>query len=220
MKNKQLTLLIIISFIVFAGLSVASTFSNGLVFDNALITWLLSISSPIVVDVMNVVSPIGSGETILILMVIIASILIFLKKYYYSILVVVITVGGVALNFVLKILFQRERPGEMSYIEVFGYSVELASYSFPSGHTMRTVLLFTFIIYISYLFIHNTALRVLAYIVCTVIIAGVALSRIITGAHFPSDIFAAISISIVWFGLVVMYLPKLLAKNRYTKKLI
>ncbi|WP_161784648.1 hypothetical protein [Halalkalibacter okhensis] len=41
------------------------------------------------------------------------------------------------MNFGLKLLYQRERPGVEREIEVFGNSLDLISYSFPSGHTMR-----------------------------------------------------------------------------------
>jgi len=45
------------------------------------------------------------------------------------------------------------------------------------------------------------------------IIVTVALSRIIVGAHFPSDILAAVTISITWFYFTLMTLATVVKKK-------
>lgn len=120
-----------------------------------------------------------------------------------------LTFGGIILNFLLKILFQRERPGEMSVIEIFGYSLEMSSYSFPSGHTMRIVLFFFFIMYIGCYFIKNTPVKISIIVAMSLLTVSVLLSRIIVGAHFPSDILAAVAVSISWFYFCLLTLEYL-----------
>lgn len=128
----------------------------------------------------------------------------------------VLTGGGILLNFTLKVAFQRERPGELKSIEVFGHTLEIASYSFPSGHTMRTVLLFSFLIFICYKYLSEKFTKAAVISALIALIGLVALSRIITGAHFPSDILAAITISISWFYLCLWGIQhKLPKKLRY-----
>ncbi|MFC0470718.1 phosphatase PAP2 family protein [Halalkalibacter kiskunsagensis] len=183
----------------FFAISILSIQNQLIVMDQSIISFLFEKSSSFLVSVMEGITKIGSGESIIVLTALIGSYLLFKKMWGFATLLVILTFGGFALNFFLKVLFQRERPGEMSVIEVFGYSLELASYSFPSGHTMRSVILFSFLILLCYRFVKSPLKMITISSLFIVMIISVALSRIIVGAHFPSDIFAAITISISWF---------------------
>src|SRR5690625_1757701 len=112
---------------------------------------------------MELVSMLGSSEVILLVTFVIAAIFMMRKNWSFMIFFMIVSVGGVFLNILLKLLFQRERPGEMSNIEVFNYSLEIPSYSFPSGHTMRATILLVFFMYISARFIRNAALLFISY---------------------------------------------------------
>ncbi|OLN22273.1 hypothetical protein BTO30_11030 [Domibacillus antri] len=72
---------------------------------------------------------------------------------------------------------------------------------------MRSVILFTFLINCIYRLLKREALKIPLYTICLLLIFGVALSRIILGAHFLSDTLAAISISLAWFCLCLYCLP-------------
>ncbi|MDT8861402.1 phosphatase PAP2 family protein [Alkalihalobacillus sp. MEB130] len=197
--NKKYLIITICSLLLFIFISILSLKDRLISIDQAIISWFTESSSSFVVTLMEAITKIGSGEFILILSLIIGLCLSVYKKWGYVIFLFVLTSGGIALNFFLKVLFQRERPGEMSVIEVFGYSLEIASYSFPSGHTMRSVILFTFLIFLCYRLIRNSLQVITFSSLFIFMIISVALSRIIVGAHFPSDIFAAITISLSWF---------------------
>ena len=205
------------SLAIFIVISVLSLQNRLTTIDQAIISSLTGDVSPFVASLMEAVTKLGSGEIILIITFIIAAILFFKKLYTQIVFLFTLTFGGIALNFFLKILFQRERPGEMSVIEVFGYSLEIASYSFPSGHTMRSVLLFTFLIYMSYYFIKNNTTKIGAIVIFSLMIIIISLSRIIVGAHFPSDIIAAVTISITWFYLCLILIQRLPIDNFINK---
>src|SRR5699024_11086758 len=86
----------------------------------------------------------------------------------------VVAVGGVALNLALKMLIQRARPGdETKFIEVFDFSFELQSYSFPSGHTMRATILFLFLIYLSIFALRRVSVKVVSTIIYLALIFAV-----------------------------------------------
>lgn len=132
-----------------------------------------------------------------------AAALVVARQLHTGALLLFATFGGIALNYLLKLAFQRERPGEMSYIEIFGYSLELASYSFPSGHTMRSVIFFAFLMYVCRLYVANPTLRVFGYAAGSAMIVAIGLGRVVTGAHFPTDVAAAASIAIAWFCISI-----------------
>ena len=200
LKNKQFYL-ITFSFICFLLISVLSSLNKLSYLDYSVIAWFNNQSSASVQTFMKYFTTIGSGEVILITTLALTFYLLYKKLWAHILFLFTLTFGGIGLNLFLKILFQRERPGEMSVIEVFGFSLEIASYSFPSGHTMRSVLLFSFLVYLVYHFIKRRSLKITLIFSLTLLIATIALSRIIVGAHFPSDILAAITISITWFFL-------------------
>lgn len=120
-----------------------------------------------------------------------------------------VSVGGVILNFVTKMLVQRERPGdEVSNIEVFNFTFDIQSYSFPSGHTMRATIFFLFLTYVAVRYLQHIALKSIAAIGFLVLIVLVALSRIFLDAHFATDIIGAIVMSVAWFSLCAFVFVK------------
>ncbi|GAA4075552.1 phosphatase PAP2 family protein [Amphibacillus indicireducens] len=209
MKNRAIICLITISLFIFLSVAFWLTPSNGYLYDYQVIAWIEGISTKVLKQIMLIISLIGSSEIILLATVVIS--VIFLIKRYWQLLhfFMIISIGGVALNFLLKILFQKERPGGIvSSIEVFSFSFDIPSYSFPSGHMMRVTLLFLFLIYLSYSFIDNIFLKWTVYLSSFLLMIGVALSRIFLDAHFMSDIIGAISISTTWFCLILLILKK------------
>src|SRR5690625_5336732 len=119
---------------------------------------------------MELVSMLGSSEMILFVTFGIAAIFAIRKNWSFMIFFLIVSVGGVFLNLLLKLLFQRERPGEMSNIEVFNYSLEIPSYSFLSGHMMRATIVLVFLMYIRARFFGNAALRFISSMICLVVI--------------------------------------------------
>ncbi|QGT98611.1 hypothetical protein SYNTR_0018 [Candidatus Syntrophocurvum alkaliphilum] len=199
MKTKHMVLTSLFFLITFICITFLSFYKEGFIFDEAIILWANTVNSPLLVQILETITKIGSSEIIVLLTLLIILVLIYKKDWFNSLFFLTLSFGGVFLNFLLKILFQRERPGDSSYIEVFNYSLEIVSYSFPSGHTMRSVILFIFVIYLSNLLFKTKPLRYLSYSVSLLVIFGVSLSRIVLDVHYFSDVIAAVSISIAWF---------------------
>src|SRR5699024_11275784 len=80
----------------------------------------------------------------------------------------------VFLNLALKLLIHRERPGdEAKYIDVFNYQLEMQSYSFPSGHTMRATIFFLFLIYLVYYFGKRTLTKWILFVLFSLLTIAV-----------------------------------------------
>jgi len=185
--------------------------TSGFLIDETVAYWADQNTTAFMETIMKFVSFIGSSEIILIVTVIIGFIFLVKRNWRNFFFFFTLSVGGVTLNFLLKMVIQRARPGdEVSYIEAFNFQLEIQSYSFPSGHTMRAAILFLFLMYISYQFIRNTALKYISYLIYIVLLVAVALSRIMLDAHYVTDIAGAILISISWFFvcLYFFYKPK------------
>jgi len=185
--------------------------TQGFVIDESVAYWADQQTNATFIKLMEIASVIGSSELILLTSVIIGLVLLIQRNWHHFIFFFVLSVGGVILNLALKMLVRRARPGdEVSFIEVFGFNLEIQSYSFPSGHTMRTTILFLFLMYIAFYFGKRMAMQVVAYIVYVLLIIAVALSRVMLEAHFMTDILGAIVVSIAWFFFCIyfFYRPK------------
>lgn len=103
--------------------------------------------------------------------------------------------GGMLLNFGVKHLVQRARPHFDRPV------LELASYSFPSGHTAGATLFYGFltVFFLSHPQARPWRAGIAAVAVAMVLL--VALSRIYLGAHYFTDVVAAMVEGLLWLGL-------------------
>lgn len=104
--------------------------------------------------------------------------------------------GGVLLVQALKAVFRRARPSD---IEVLSSA---HGYSFPSGHAMGAMLLFGSLAYVVYFSIeHHRRLRILAVILCILLIVTIGASRIYLGVHYLSDVVAGFAAGLCWLAV-------------------
>jgi undecaprenyl-diphosphatase len=105
--------------------------------------------------------------------------------------------GGMLLNVALKYFFQRARPVFEDPL------VTLATYSFPSGHTTAATCFYGLLA--SYLVIARPAWSVRAGTVtlCLAMVLLVAFSRVYLGAHYLSDVLAAMAESVAWLAVCI-----------------
>lgn len=215
MRNKVLLYIAVVFLVVFGIFSVVSNSGGEVRLDEVLIGWAESISSPFFLSVMHLISLIGSLENLLILTLLIAGVLMFKKDKFNSFFIIFLTISGLIFNLLLKFIFQRARPGdEVSYIEAFGHSFEIVSYSYPSGHTMRMTLFALFLMYLGAIYLKKQSVIVINYILFSLLIVLVGVSRVALGAHYPSDVLASISISIAYFCISLYIGRKMIGTKR------
>lgn len=104
-------------------------------------------------------------------------------------------VGGSVINIILKHLFHRQRPVLENPL------VTLSSFGFPSGHTMGATLLYGFLALLAAHSLKTWRQRMSVSIAAGLMIAAVGLSRIYLGAHYLTDVLAAIAAAAAWLAL-------------------
>lgn len=114
--------------------------------------------------------------------------------------------GGVALNTVIKQIIQRERPGGLERtIDFIGEPLNLLSYSFPSGHSFRAVMISILLIYlIKEVMKWGKLAQITTGAVLIILALLTVVSRVILGVHFPTDVIMATIYSIVWFVILLL----------------
>lgn len=120
------------------------------------------------------------------------------RQARYWLLALLLSVpGGMMLNVLLKYVFQRGRPQFDTPL------VTLLTYSFPSGHTAAATLLYGFLA--SYLVMAHRRRSVLAWALpgCVLMVALVATSRMYLGAHYLSDVLAAMAEGVAWLAICI-----------------
>lgn len=109
---------------------------------------------------------------------------------------VAVSVGGaMAINTLLKNIFQRQRPIERAR------RITLPnSHSFPSGHSLLSAATYPIVVHH---FVQNrsVATQAVAHTLSTLTILSVGFSRVYFGVHFPSDVLGGFAAGFGWLGL-------------------
>lgn len=118
---------------------------------------------------------------------------ILIKNKKYALFIMFSALITVLLNYLLKMIFMRDRPFELMIIDESGYS-------FPSGHAMLSMGFYGFIIFVIRKFNVKYRKALTVFLVFLIILIGV--SRIYLGVHYPSDVLAGYSVS---FMFLIIY---------------
>jgi hypothetical protein len=109
--------------------------------------------------------------------------------------VVISTGGAMAINTILKNIFQRERPIEMAR------RIKLPrSHSFPSGHSLLSAATYPIV---AHHLVQNesSSTQAIVHTMVGLTILSVGFSRVYFGVHFPSDVLGGFAAGFGWLGL-------------------
>lgn len=129
----------------------------------------------------------------------------FRKKqlYRWSLAATVNIALGALLNQILKYVFLRERPGLPHLVEVSGYS-------FPSGHSMNSLIFYGFFIYFILKSMNHWSKYAIAGLL-GLLVPMIGISRVYLGVHYASDVLAGFLIGLGWLILFIR------TSNRYVQ---
>src|SRR5438876_4342180 len=172
-----------------AALAVANPFWSA---DHGIATWFHEHLTPVFVSVLRAFTEFGSGEWIGIIMFAVTFFFAW-KRWWPSLVTLIVAVpGGMLLNEWVKLLVHRHRPFVDSPF------VDWSGYSFASGHTIGATLLYGQLLLFILPALKARHWRLLCTFSAISLILLVGFSRIALGAHFLTDVLAAIIFGIIW----------------------
>ena len=115
-----------------------------------------------------------------------------LRERYWILTLVVTVAGGLFINFLLKMAYERLRPRFEEPL------LSLDTYSFPSGHTAGAVLFYGVLAAFLVSRLFDWRGRAACVAAASFMVGLVAFSRMYLGAHYLSDVIAATCASTVW----------------------
>jgi undecaprenyl-diphosphatase len=161
-------------------------------FDENVLRWFGAHHTKLLDGAMLEITALGTGIVVMMIVSISALFLALSRHRYSALLLIVATVGGVGLNHVLKLFFNRPRP------QVFVWGTTVASSSFPSGHAMSATIVYSTVAYLAARLQKHAWQRWLTLSLAAVIIVLISASRLYLGVHYPSDVLAGGAIGLAW----------------------
>lgn len=111
-----------------------------------------------------------------------------------------------SLNHILKQILQRPRPTGYRIVDETGYS-------FPSGHSMVSMAVYGYLIYLIYQNCSQVYVKWISISMLGVLIVTIGISRIYLGVHYTSDVLAGFLISIAYLILFVKVTKGIIPKK-------
>ena len=178
-KNRIRWIIFGLCLILFITIMIFVIIKNDLYIDKYGYNLISKLKNENMTNIIKIITNIGG--TIIIAVVTILSLFIFRKKKI-DICIILNLLGIFILNNVLiKNIIARDRPTGINIIEENGYS-------FPSGHTAISTVVYGYLIYLIYNYVSNKKLKYVLISILSIIILVVGLTRIYLGVHYTSDV--------------------------------
>ncbi len=161
-------------------------------FDETVRNYLHEFASPVLTNVMQLASFLGSTLflTVFGLAIVVA---LYLRNHRHgATLFAITTIGASFLLVTLKLAFGRTRP------EPFFDTILPVSYSFPSGHSLASFCFYGALAVILADRTDKLRLQIIIWIASIVMILLIGTSRIYLGVHYPSDVIAGFIVGLIW----------------------
>lgn len=141
---------------------------------------------------MKDITALGGGTVISIITLSVLGFLLIQKNYDSAWLILGATAGGALVEFLLKEIAGRQRPDPIFHL------VYVASLSFPSGHSMISMVVYLTQASLLARILQKRKLKIYIISIALILTFLIGISRIYLGVHYPTDVLAGWSIGIAW----------------------
>jgi undecaprenyl-diphosphatase len=143
---------------------------------------------------------VGTGYYIIAVAVTGTVILLLRRRWFAAIILIVAVEVGPLINQGVKGIFQRARP-----MEIDRYAPE-ASYSFPSGHSMESMIAYGILAYVLVTSLPHRRQHLVALLASATLILGIGFSRMYLSAHWFTDVLGGFLLGGAWLALWITLL--------------
>jgi membrane protein DedA with SNARE-associated domain/membrane-associated phospholipid phosphatase len=165
--------------------------------DQWVLSQVLYFRTSVVTHFMIILTQLGNWKVITIGSLVVTICLLFKKRVDYLLTYVATILGGNLLFLILKMVIHRVRPiPETSLIKVEGWS-------FPSGHSVMSVIFYGIITYFIVCGIRSWKLRVFIVMIAMFLIFLIGFSRIYLQVHYLSDVIAGYAGGLFWLTVCI-----------------
>lgn len=160
--------------------------------DAAVLTWIGTVRTPAMIDLMVFFTVLGDGEVEIPLALGLIVLLwrlgrrIEARRYLFSAL------SAEVVFLIAKASFQRPRPDLITKLANAGW------YSYPSGHAMLAPVIWGAGLLLMARAVRHPAARGVLVTLAVVLPVLIAVSRVYLGVHYPSDVLGALALGTGW----------------------
>lgn len=167
--------------------------------------WSASVNMGFFTTTAKAISVAFDTTVLLAMSLIIASFLFFFHHTRYSLLLLGAMAGNALLVEFFKIIIASPRPLNGIIVEV--------GYSFPSGHTASSVVLFGVLVYFAWKHWGTMKARILTSGLYISIVVVVGFDRIYLNVHWFSDVLGAVFLGAFWVAFSIWLFNCLIARS-------
>lgn len=181
----------------FAWIAEAVTEEHTMRFDLAVRSWVHQYSSPALTRAAVFASLVGAD---ILAAAFVSSLLVFAFLHWRraALWLSLTMAGALVLDLALKYAFRRPRP-----MPFFGPLPH--TYSFPSGHALFSFCFYGALAGLLADRIQSLTMRVCIWAIAVAVIAGIGLSRIYLGVHYPTDVLGGYLAAAVWVSSMIAF---------------
>jgi membrane-associated phospholipid phosphatase len=179
-------------------------------FDQKVFDFLQQYVTPTNNKIMTAITYLGKHEFLIPANLVLIAYYLFIKKHrWYSIKIPAVALTSLALMFLLKHLFGRERP-------LIPLLEPARGLSFPSGHALMSMTFYGLLIYITWHSVKNIRLKwsLISFLFLLIIIIG--FSRIYLRVHYTSDVLAGFAMGWLWIVVSLKVLRRIEKQGKET----
>ncbi len=209
--RKNTRVLMFATAVILACLAGFITYEVGIVYDTSPLpldksvqSFFFSLRGPVQDAIISTLTHLSDTVTIIAFC---AMMLILPNRKTYGLPVSLACLGGVAIYKPLKHIMLRSRPDESVFLITQG------GYSFPSGHSVTSVVFYGLLLYLIQRNCKNKTLRNILSVVCGFLAVIIGPSRIYVGVHWPTDVLAGWCIGAVVLIIAIALVDKYTAKT-------
>ncbi len=158
-------------------------------------------ASPVVRSLFIGITELGDKYVLTGLTLAVAALLVWRRRWGLAPVFILIVLCGAMLNSRAKNIFDRPRPA------LHDTSIHETSYSFPSGHSMGSMVAYGALGYLAILALPpRRRLRLAALAALSLLILAIGFSRMYLAAHWFTDVLGGFTLGAAWLALCITML--------------